>query len=40
MKIIISGKEFKVTRIGNRFYYFSSLAGRKIPVSATKVIIE
>ena len=40
MKTIINGKEFKVEQKGNRFYYFSYLAGRKIPVSKQKVIFN
>jgi len=37
MNTIINGKVFKVTQKGNRFYYFSALVGRKLPVAKSKV---
>ena len=40
MKAIINGKEFKVEQKGNRFYYFSYLAGRKLPVAKSNVIFN
>lgn len=40
MKTIINGQEFQVTQNGTRFYYFSPLAGRKLPISKDKVIIK
>ena len=40
MKTVINGKEFKVEKKGNRYYYFSSLVGRKLPVAKEKVIFN
>lgn len=40
MKTIINGKEFKVEKKGNRYYYFSSAACRKLPVAKSKVIFN
>lgn len=40
MKTVINGKEFKVEQKGSRFYYFSFLAGRKLPVAKDKVIFN
>lgn len=40
MKTIINGKEFKVEKKGNRYYYFSSAACRKLPVAKSKVIFS
>ena len=40
MKTIINGKTYPVTQTGNRFFYFSSKAGRKLPVSKKDVIFE
>jgi len=40
MKVIISGKEYKVEQKGSRFYYFSHLAGRKFPVAKASVIFD
>jgi hypothetical protein len=37
MTTTINGKEFKVTQKGNRFYYFSPLACRSLPVAKAKV---
>jgi len=38
MTTLINGKEFKVTQKGNRFYYFSFLACRNLPVAKANVI--
>ena len=40
MKTIIGGKEFKVEKKGNRYYYFSWKVGRKFPVAKANVIFE
>jgi len=40
MKTIIGGKEYKVEQKGNRYYYFSPVVGRKLPVAKTNVIFN
>ena len=40
MKTVINGKEFKVTQKGNRFYYFSAIACRNLPVAKSKVVFN
>ena len=40
MKTVINGKEFKVEKKGNRYYYFSFSACRNLPVAKDKVIFD
>jgi len=40
MKTVINGKEFKVEKKGNRYYYFSFVACRNLPVAKDKVIFD
>lgn len=35
-----NGKQFKAEKKGNRFYYFSFLANRLIPISKNKITIN
>jgi len=36
----IGRREFTVTKNGNRYYYFSAAAGRRLPVAKSKVIFS
>jgi len=40
MKTIIKNKEYEVKKTGNRFYYWSNLAVRWLPVAKDKVIFD
>jgi hypothetical protein len=35
---MIGNKQFEVKQTGNRFYYYSPLAGRWFPVSKSRII--
>lgn len=39
-KTKINDREFQVKQTGNKFYYWSTLAGRWLPVAKSKVIFE